>query len=88
MEGKKTDVYIKVYTLNKCPNCDKLKRLLHKISATYEEVNMASPAAMTELVMNNVYTASAPVLQIDKSFYLNIDASGQIIDILKIHGLM
>jgi hypothetical protein len=35
----------------------------------YNEIDMTTPAAMTELTMNNVFTMSVPVLQIQDRFY-------------------
>ena len=60
---------ILIYSTSNCPNCRVLKQLLDKKSIQYKEVDMATPAALTELRMNGVFTMSAPVLQIGNSFY-------------------
>lgn len=60
---------IQVYSTSNCPNCRVLKQLLDKRNINYMEVDMATPAALTELHMNGVFTMAAPVLQIDNAFY-------------------
>lgn len=41
-----------------------LKQLLERENIQYKDINMATPEALTELRMNNIFTMSAPVLQI------------------------
>ncbi len=60
---------IQVYSTSNCPNCRVLKQLLEKMNVQYREVDMATPAALTELRMNGVFTMAAPVLQVDNKFY-------------------
>ena len=60
---------IQVYTTNICPNCKQLKKALKNQNKTYQEVNMTTPEALTELNMNGVFTMAAPVLQIEDTFY-------------------
>ncbi|CAD7767124.1 MAG: hypothetical protein DNFNHJIP_00531 [Candidatus Argoarchaeum ethanivorans] len=60
---------IRVYTTGVCPNCKQLKQALGKQNKTYQEVNMTTAEALTELNMNGVFTLSAPVLQIKNKFY-------------------
>ena len=60
---------IRVYTTSVCPNCKQLKQALGKQNKTYQEVNMTTAEALTELKMNGVFTLSAPVLQIKNKFY-------------------
>lgn len=60
---------IQVYSTSNCPNCRVLKQLLDKRNINYREVDMATPAALTELHMNGVFTMAAPVLQVDNAFY-------------------
>lgn len=60
---------ITVYSKKDCPNCDMLKGLLREENIEYDMVRIDTPAALTELRMNNVFTMSAPVLQIDNKFY-------------------
>lgn len=60
---------INVYSTSVCPNCKALKEYLNKRGIDYDEVNMATPSALTELRMNGVFTMSAPVLQVDNRFY-------------------
>lgn len=60
---------ISVYSTKICAKCKMLKKILEKENIQYKDINMATPAALTELRMNNVFTMSAPVLQIDNKFY-------------------
>jgi len=60
---------IQVYTTDICPNCKRLKKALENQNKTYQEVNMTTPEALTELNMNGVFTMAAPVLQIEDTFY-------------------
>lgn len=60
---------VTVYSKKDCPNCDMLKGLLNKENIEYKIVKIDTPAALTELRLNDVYTMSAPVLQIDNKFY-------------------
>ncbi len=60
---------IQLYSTNNCPNCRVLKQFLENKNIKYEEVDMATPAALTELRMNGVFTMSAPVLQVNNRFF-------------------
>ena len=63
---------VKVYSTATCPNCIVLKSMLKKEAIEFSEVNMASPAGLTDLRMAGVFTMSAPVLQIGNSYYSNL----------------
>ncbi len=58
-----------IYSTRNCPNCRVLKQFLENAKVGYTEVDMATPAALTELRMNGVFTMSAPVLQIGDKFH-------------------
>ena len=60
---------ILIYSTKLCPNCKILKELLKRENIQYENINMSTPEALTELRMNSVFAMSAPVLQIDNKFY-------------------
>lgn len=60
---------IQLYSTNNCPNCRVLKQILENKKIEYKEVDMATPAALTELRMNGVFTMSAPVLQVNNRFF-------------------
>ncbi len=62
---------ILIYSTSNCPNCRVLKQFLEKKDVQYREIDMATPAALTELRMNGVFTMSAPVLQIGDRFYIH-----------------
>jgi glutaredoxin len=59
---------VKIYTTEVCPNCKALKEIISSQEVRYDEINMATPEALTELRMNDVFTTSAPVLQIGDVF--------------------
>ncbi len=58
-----------VYSTRNCPNCRVLKQFLVNKNIPFTEVDMATPAALTELRMNGVFTMAAPVLQIGNKFH-------------------
>ncbi len=85
---------ITVYSTQICPNCKMLKELLASKNIPFQEIDMGTPAALTELSVNGVFTRMAPVLQIDNAFYykeivnvgkLNVS---MVSDILKSHKLI
>ncbi len=59
-----------IYSTKNCPNCRVLKQFLENKKVQFTEVDMATPAALTELRMNGVFTMAAPVLQIDNKFHI------------------
>jgi glutaredoxin len=60
---------IQIYSTVNCPNCRVLKQFFENKNIQYKEVDMATPAALTELRMNGVFTMSAPVLQVGGRFF-------------------
>jgi glutaredoxin len=60
---------ITIYSTKICPNCQILKNILKDSGIAYNEMDMSTPEALTELTMNSVFTMSAPVLQIQNRFY-------------------
>ena len=58
-----------VYSTETCPRCEQLKEVLKSWEAQFENVNMATPEALTELRVNGVFVLSAPVLQVGEKFY-------------------
>ncbi len=80
-----------IFTVKNCPKCDQLKKVLPK---GYTEQDMTTPDALTHLRCHDIFTLSAPVLQVNdllfatKSIFkddqLNIKAIRQILrDALK-----
>lgn len=57
-----------VYTTERCPKCNKLKKFLEVNSVPFEVADMSTPEALTELRFNGVFTVTAPVLQINNEF--------------------
>ncbi|GFO97858.1 glutaredoxin [groundwater metagenome] len=60
---------IQLYSTANCPNCRVLKQFLETKNIQYKDVDMATPATLTELRMNGVFTMSAPVLQVGSRFF-------------------
>ena len=60
---------IKIYSTKNCPNCRVLKQFMENAKVQFTEVDMATPAALTELRMSGVFTMAAPVLQIGNKFH-------------------
>jgi glutaredoxin len=59
-----------VYTTERCPKCNKLKKFLEANSVPFEVADMSTPEALTELRFNGVFTVTAPVLQINNDLFL------------------
>ncbi len=78
---------ITIYSTQICPNCKMLKELLKTKSIAFNEENMATPAALTELSMNNIFARTAPVLRIDDKFYTNVTEAGKL-DVSKIETIL
>lgn len=68
---------IQIYSTVNCPNCRVLKQFLENKNIQYKEVDMATPAALTELRMNGVFTMSAPVLQVGSRFFITKELFSQ-----------
>jgi len=58
-----------VYSTQTCPKCQQLKAALTKAGVSFDNQDMSTPEALTELRINGVFTHSAPVLQADDRFY-------------------
>ncbi len=59
----------RVYTTKTCPKCEQLKKALAREGIQFENMDMATPEALTELRVNGVFALSAPVLQAGERFY-------------------
>lgn len=64
---------ITIYTTEVCPKCKILKEFFRQNGIEFREADMGSPASLTELAMNNVFTNMAPVLQIGDVFLTHKD---------------
>lgn len=73
LQGDTAMQQILIYSTRNCPNCRVLKQYLETKDIKYKEMDMATPAALTELRMNGVFTMAAPVLQIGDKFYTTRD---------------
>jgi glutaredoxin len=80
---------IQIYSTINCPNCRVLKQFFENRNIQYKEVDMATPAALTELRMNGVFTMSAPVLQVGSRFFTTKELfSQERIDQSKLESLL
>lgn len=78
-----------VYSTSACPRCEQLKKALAASGIKFEKMDMATPEALTELRINGVFTLSAPVLQVDDTFYTVDDLfDGERIKDLKARGII
>ena len=59
----------KIYSTKSCPKCEHLKAALVKAGIAFENIDMSTPEALTELRINGVFTLSASVLQEEDNFY-------------------
>ena len=59
----------RIYSTNSCPKCKQLKKALAKAGISFENLDMTTPEALTELRISGVFTLSAPVLQVEEKFY-------------------
>ncbi len=59
----------RIYSTNSCPRCEQLKKALAKAGISFENLDMTTPEALTELRISGVFTLSAPVLQVEEKFY-------------------
>ena len=81
---------IKVYSTKVCPHCKQVKDFLAAAGVEYEDVDITSAEALTELRMNGVFTLITPVLQVGSTFIthdelfdgedLNVEKLKEIID--------
>ncbi len=67
MEGERQKSII-IYTLPICPNCHLLRQSLSEHDVSFEECDLDSPKSRTALLMNGIFTTTAPVLQVDNRF--------------------
>jgi len=64
-----SELKLVIYSTPTCPRCEQLKSALKKAGIVYENEDMSTPEALTELRINGVFTLSAPVLQAGERFY-------------------
>ena len=60
---------VTVYSTQSCPRCEQLKAALTKAGVPFDNQDMSTPEALTELRINGVFTLSAPVLQAEDRFF-------------------
>ena len=60
---------IKVFTLPVCPKCHLLMDKMEELGVKFEEVTMTDPEPSTELLMNDIYTITSPILFVDGKYY-------------------
>ena len=60
---------IKIFTLPVCPKCHLLMDQMKTLGVEYEELTMTDPEPQTELLINDVYTITTPVLFLNGKYY-------------------
>ena len=60
---------IKVFTLPVCPKCHLLMDKMEDLGIKFEEVTMTDPEPSTELLINDVYTITSPILFVGDKYY-------------------
>jgi glutaredoxin len=80
---------VNLYSLKVCPNCKILKQALTDHGIEFEEHDLEAPESKTKMLMHNVFTAVAPVLEIDGT-YITYDTvfSGDSVNMTLIAGLL
>jgi hypothetical protein len=58
-----------VYTIENCPNCDKLKSTLRDLAIDFEERNLETKEAIIDLRVLGCFPQEAPVLRYMNSVY-------------------
>jgi predicted thioredoxin/glutaredoxin len=59
---------IKIYKTKDCPKCAMLATAIDAYDV-FETVDMSTPAVLTELRINGIFSLSAPILQVGEEFY-------------------
>ncbi|MEM2136562.1 MAG: glutaredoxin domain-containing protein [Candidatus Methanomethylicia archaeon] len=60
---------VKVYTSPNCPLCLVLKNFLNGIGIKYVEKDISDINVMAELIMNNIFATSTPILEVNGKYY-------------------
>ena len=60
---------IVIYTMDKCTKCAALKDSIKTMGIDYEERDMSASESIAELMSNGVFALSAPVLQVNDTFF-------------------
>ena len=60
---------MKIFTLPVCPKCHLLMDKMEELGIKFEEVTMTDPEPQTELLINDVYTITTPVLFLNGKYY-------------------
>ena len=68
---------IKLFTAPTCPQCQRVKALLKKTGIDFEQIDLTTPAGLTELRTLDIWELQAPIMVIgvEPLWYLN---AGQI----------
>ena len=57
---------LKLFTTPTCPQCQRVKALLTKTGIDFEQIDLATPAGLTELRTLDIWELQAPILVLDK----------------------
>ena len=88
-EKSSTPGKIRVYTMENCPHCEIVKKFLASEGVPYEEIDIMTAEARTELTMNGVFTLTTPIIQIGSTFLTSKDIfDGETLRREKMEGVM
>ena len=80
---------IKVYSTKVCPHCKQVKDFLAVAGVEYEDVDITTAEALTELRMNGVFTLITPVLQVGSTFITHEELfDGEDLNVEKLKEIM
>ena len=80
---------IVVYTSNGCHKCGVLKNWLTAAQRHFEERSLEDVNVMAELVMRDIVVLSAPVLEVERSIYVETEFfEGNALAVDKLQGIL
>lgn len=62
-----------VYSTKNCPKCELLKHFLDVNHVSYQTADVENPDHLTDLMMNQIFSLSLPILKKNDVFYLYSD---------------
>lgn len=59
---------VTIYTKNRCPNCDKSKKLMNRLGIDYEEISIEQTPGALEKIISMGFQAAPVILTEDDSW--------------------
>ncbi|MHC1625511.1 MAG: glutaredoxin family protein [Methermicoccaceae archaeon] len=60
---------VKVYSMEVCPRCEKLKEFLKEEGIPFEDLSLEDPEILTDLRLEGIFVMATPLLQVDDNYY-------------------